>query len=92
MVVFEQRCSSLGKNGCIWEQWLYSGKGGFRRAKWCIFVAKGGCVRKKWLNLGKSGCVRAKWLYSVKCFFRAKVVVFLKSGCIRAKLVLFGQK
>ena len=73
----------LGQIGCIWRNWLNSGKSNCIRAS--------GCIRANWL-------IRAKWLYSGKVVvFGQSGCILGKTGCIRqirsffTKLVVLGQ-
>ena len=55
MVVF-------GQSGCVWEEWLYSGK--------VVVFGQKGLFSGKMVVFGQSGCIWEEWLCS------GKVVVF----------------
>ena len=79
-----------GKVVVYGENWLYSCKRGYIRAKFvCIraeVVVLGQKVLVKWLFSGKSCCIQKK------LFIRAKVDVIRQGCCYPAKEVVIGQK
>ena len=79
MVLFGQKWLYSDKSGCIWkgcctrakvavvgQDWLFSGKKVFFRAKVDLlrqkrfYSGKSGCIRAKRAFIQQSGCIRAK--------------------------------
>ena len=60
--LFSGKMMFFPQDGCIREEWLYSGKGGCNRAE-AVF-GQSGCIRTRWLYSDKVAVFGQKWFYS----------------------------